>query len=722
MTEKQIIKTNKNSCNSILNRKLHDAFAEIKKLLEQSEKSEYTILFEKYSQTYTFLLEYTFKGVNDPERPKIYRRLQIDLLELTEKLSDSLLTEISSNRIYTEKRTLNKELLRTNKNILTLVTEIIAIKDDESLERKKLANELFTTLWLKEDYKSSECEFIRDYSQGKELKSYEKSLIVSALTISLLHSFNENKVHTLFDFYDAHEPLVWNRALVGLVLVLFHYNERVELYPKITSRIKLLIENKNIEQHVETIFLQLTKSKETKEISEKLRDEIIPEMEKFKPKMEEKLDLDKILSDSLIEDTNPDWEEIFDEAPNLLDKMQEFSELQLDGSDVFMSAFAGLKHFPFFKTTSNWFIPFYKENADIGNAANPENTSNYDAAEGLEHSIFMCNSDKYSFLFSLEMMPTTQSKMITGLFKAEAESMKDIQKEDDLLDKNNKEKHIFTRYIQDLYRFFNLHPWRSDFYNIFESKLDIHNSLLLKLLGNYNDLMLTIAELNFSKKYFSEAKEIFLQVDLTETAAKRIHEKIGFSFQKEKDFKNALKHYQYAELYGEESLWLIKKIAFSFRKLQQFDKAIEYYRKAENKQPDNLHTQANIAHSYLYSENYEEAFKHYQKVEYFDPNNIKVMRPLAWCAFVLEKFDTAEKYYKKLITIEASAYDHINLGHLKLCSNEKEKAIIQYKKALKLISMETFEETILEDKKILIENSIDENEVNLLLDFLKFQS
>ena len=40
--------------------------------------------------------------------------------------------------------------------------------------------------------------------------------------------------------------------------------------------------------------------------------------------------------------------------------------MQIEGSDVFMSAFSKLKNFPFFNEFSNWFSPFYKENEFIG--------------------------------------------------------------------------------------------------------------------------------------------------------------------------------------------------------------------------------------------------------------------------------------------------------------------------------------------------------------------
>ena len=36
--------------------------------------------------------------------------------------------------------------------------------------------------------------------------------------------------------------------------------------------------------------------------------------------------------------------------------------LQVEGSDVLMSAFSQLKDFDFFKDVTNWFLPFYKEN------------------------------------------------------------------------------------------------------------------------------------------------------------------------------------------------------------------------------------------------------------------------------------------------------------------------------------------------------------------------
>lgn len=722
MTEKETKKKYISAYKSITGQKLHNAFKIIKELLTQADKTECNNLFEKYLQTYSFLLEYSAKGVADPQRPEIFRKLQTDLLDLLERVKNEILIKVSQNKLYAQKRIIQPNILKYNRSVHSLLNELISIKESESPERKETLNKLFEFLMFCNTFTTEDKELLRKYSKSNKLKAHEKSVIISAITVSLLHWFNPKKVHSLFDFYQNSEQLARNRALVGIVLVFFRYSERIKLYTKINERAKLMLENEELKSHIETILVQLTKSKETKEISEKLIDDIIPEVAKFKPKIADKLDLDKILSDKLIEDANPDWEEIFDEAPDLLNKMQQYSEMQLDGTDVFMSAFSKLKNFPFFSKPINWFMPFYKENSEIlSSPLAPQDELSQSAGEGLEHSMFMCNSDKYSFYYNLNMAPPAQKKMIVELFKAEISQLKDIDKEDKLLNKGNDNKYIFTRYIQDLYRFFNLHPWREDFYNIFAGKLDVYNNPIVRSLDNYNDILLTLGELNFSKKYFNDACDIFLQADVKKGNTQKIYEKIAFSFQKQKDYKNALKYYQYAEFLEEDSVWLQKKIAFCHRKLGDFDKAITYYRKAEEKEPENLHIQANIARSYLFSENYQEAFKHYQKVEYFDSDNIKVMRPLAWCAFALSKFDTADRYYKKLMDIESNSYDYVNYAHLLLVKNDREKAIEFYKKGLKDLGEEEFTEVIEEDRAILINHKIDNMEIDLLQDYLKMQ-
>ncbi len=164
----------------------------------------------------------------------------------------------------------------------------------------------------------------------------------------------------------------------------------------------------DVGSHFEFIAIQLLKSKETEKISKRLQEEILTRNGQISTHvLRDKLDLDNILSDDFDEDKNPDWETVFEDAPELLDKLQEISKLQMEGSDVFMSTFARLKHFSFFSEIINWFRPFYKEDYALTNSLKDESQDiKIDAfLEGMEESFFMCNSDKYSFCLNIPHMP-----------------------------------------------------------------------------------------------------------------------------------------------------------------------------------------------------------------------------------------------------------------------------------------------------------------------------
>ena len=113
------------------------------------------------------------------------------------------------------------------------------------------------------------------------------------------------------------------------------------------------------------VIQQFIKARETEKITRKIQQEILPEMIRIKSKLEEKLDLENLFSSINPEDKNPEWESFFKESPDVYNKLEEFTNLQMEGADVFLGAFAMLKHFDFFNEVNNWFLPFYKENENI---------------------------------------------------------------------------------------------------------------------------------------------------------------------------------------------------------------------------------------------------------------------------------------------------------------------------------------------------------------------
>ena len=713
-------------CRLINNNKIADALLITDNLIDKVNDGEIKQKFETQKETFYYLLEYAVKGTNDPERIRIYKNIQKNLLGIADKLRIKYADKfLNTTKLSIQRKILQEQILQHNISVNSEVTKLLKTdKTPEENERKTLINKIFFLIWLSDELSDKDFEILSKAALSKKLFIHEASVIVSAVTISLLRYFDKNKFRLLFKFYDADLQKVWNRALVGLILAFYKYNDRIKLYDDLQTGLENIKHDDNLKKYVEQIIFQFIRSKETEKISKKLQNEIIPEMQKFRPKIEDKLNLDDILSDGLIEDSNPDWEELFDDAPELLDKMADFSKLQLEGSDVFMSAFAHFKNFPFFNDAANWFMPFYSENSYIkelfGNFEDDFDSKTF--ITGLERSPYMCNSDKYSFCLNIGMMPDAQRKMIVELFKQESKQTSEISKEDKLLDKTVEDKQIFTRYIQDLYRFFKLHPLKNEIEDIFDTDFDFHNTVLYKILVNDDSVTEKIAEMNFKKGFYEDAAEIFENLKFEDiNKEEKKYEKIGFCYQKIKNYEKALENYKKAEIIKKPSLWLTKKIAFCWRKLQNFENALEYYLQAEKQDEENLHIQANIGHCLLETGDYENALKKYFKVEYYDPDNKSVMRPLAWCSFLVGKNDTAESYYEKLLNENPTTYDYINYGHLLFSQGKKIKASEMYVKAVKLSDIQTVEEAIIEDKEVLKKFGASMNDIDLIIDYVKIK-
>jgi tetratricopeptide (TPR) repeat protein len=705
-------------CKSISEHKLSDVFFELNKIVK--ENPSLVIFKEKIrrqSETYTNLLKYSFGEVKDPDRDKIYKSLLRSLYKIADEIKLSLFNEIKYLALNTIKQEVDFSLI-TERPLVE--KEILSGRTNKSVYK------LFKKIWLSGVLDNEELEILKKVLKSKNISWVNESLMVSALTISLLSNFDELKFKLLFEFYHKGINKVWQRALVGIVFATYIYSDRMEEYPEIIEKLVSLKQDKDFNDNLQYVVLQILRTKETEKISRKLHEEIIPEVAKFKPKIEEKLKLDDILQDPLGEDKNPDWEGVFGDSPELFSKLEEFSKMQIEGSDVFMSAFAMLKHFDFFKEPANWFLPFYKENQDIKEAFTFEKEGfNSDLfVEGLERSAFLCNSDKYSFIMNTRYMPDMQKNMMLEMFNAELESMNELVKDDELVNMSALNKYQVNQYIQDLYRFYKLHTNKNEFIDIFDKNLDVFRSKVLLNEWFSVELYKNIGAFYFTKEYYQESIDVYkLLIDngFNEQSA---FEKIAYSYQKLRDFTNALSYYKKSELFDTNLTWTFKKIALCYRELENNELAIEYYQKAEKEEPENLYVQANLGHSYLRLKDYENALKHYFKVEYFAPSNTMILRPIAWCSFALGKFENSIKYYTKLIEKnEADFHDYINLGHAHWCNNQQSNAIEVYKKSIELADVkgQSIKKDFLDDRDFLVKFGILEFEIELMLDFLHFE-
>ena len=716
-----------------------DALDQLEKLTLECKDKDFSAQLEKHRETYRNMLKYSFELSDDPEKEKVYKHLVKSVLELVDDLRDDIIFHQKLLGYYSIK----SELERTSRLLsgksgnmfdnLSFQKEIEHILGESKVKgdrgkvqasedyHRSLLN-IFRIIWLTDKFREDEINLVSQVIPSRSIPRYDKCILVSSLTLSLIRHFDIHKVNLLFDLFDNKEDLVWQRALTGLVLGLFFHDLRLNYYPEIESRLKLIREDKNFGKNVEAIILQYLKARETEKVTRKIREEIFPEMLRIKSTLEEKLDLEDITSIKNLEDKNPEWETMFRDTPDLYDKLEEFSALQMEGSDVFISAFAMLKRFDFFDEFSHWFLPFYRENEYVTKSLE-DIKAGFDVSlfvEGLERSTVLCNSDKYSFCLNIKHMPALQQNMMMEMFNMEIKAMNELTSNDEMLDKFLRDRTIYTQYLQDLYRFFNLHPSKNEFEDVFDIPAGIEKSQLIKMMISDQKILRNIGEFYFEKGYYQEAINIFSHLPCDEDNFE-VFEKIAYGYQKIGDFEKAIENYHKAELFDKNKIWIYKKMAFCYRKLGYFKSALKYYKETEKEDPENLYIQLFIGHTYMDMEDFDTALKYYFKVEYKEPSNHKIYRPIAWCSFASGNFDTARKYFEKAIRKEASKNDYVNIGHIDWCMGDKKNAIENYKKAL-IKSGADFEwlATVFDqDQKYLMKYGIREFDIPLMIDYLK---
>jgi tetratricopeptide (TPR) repeat protein len=681
--------------------------------------------------TYKSMLRYTVEGISDPERQKIYNRTLTNLFSLADDVYLAYNKRFGNGIVYELRRkyasSTEDYLAVTIGQCLEGIDKWKLMGNGEALFPDMLNNSLqtvFELLLSGNDYYTREEVVIRSLFMEDSLPWPQQCVMTSAVSIHLLSHFNLPALDLLFSLAAHPHIEVKQRAIVGLMLVLFKYDKRLPFYPDIIDKLHKLNSGKLEKSILQTVVIQLMRTRETEKLARKLTDEILPEVARIHPNIRNRLDLDNIIGEKFMEGKNPDWEDIFLDSPGLMDKLEEFSRLQMEGSDLFLSTFRMLKHFPFFNHADKWFLPFSYPNPIVNEILKDESGpfKNPDLIQGMADSGVLCNSDKYSLILSIPMMPSAQKEMMGQMFLAEMGAISEIEKSEELIGPEKKALSVSNQYIQDLYRFFRVYPKREAMEDPFSTPLDFHNCFFVGEVFAEDGFYLKLGSYLFEKDRFKEAQEVFITLFSQTIPDMQLLQKLAYCHQQLHEHEQALQYYLQADLFDHSQVWNLKKVALCYRQLKNPEKALEYYKEAERVSPDNLHTQVSIGHCLLETKNFEEALKYYFKVEYLDPKNKKVWRPIVWCALALGKFDLAEKYSKKLIDDSPTHHDFMNMGHVKWCEGKRKEALKWYQKSIKHPgnSLNEFLEAFKNDLSMLIGHEVDESDIPIMMDQLRY--
>ena len=730
MNRKEIDQRYARVCDLICTQQLKSALEELEKLSRFSTKPEYYYQLETFSENYRTLLRYAFEGYQDPEQQNILNGLSGSMLHMADDLRLTLLGPERISR-RSEKRNLlgmfgdDPPAIAGRIEEFFFHREVNKLIEDDDLLTVEQSDHIFKLIWLTGILSGEHISLIRRIMNSDLVEWHEKCLVVSAVTMSLFNQFDQNKIILLLEFAEAGENQVFQRALTGLVLSLLFYDKRLVFFPELVEKLKKLTVDETIVPQVEFILMQLLMTRETDKITREFEEEVLPEMKKMMPKIEDKLQLDDMTADEELEGKNPGWKDMIEEVPGLYEKIEKFSKMQMEGGDVFMSTFQMLKRFDFFNVMSNWFVPFHTGHPEIKNSFSEKEEINSRLLESLDKAFYICNSDKYSFSINFRAIPDQQRSMIVANFEAEFAQMKEMASEEQLLDQSLLNNSVFIQYIQDLYRFFKLFPSRMEFDDVFQFKIRLRDLYFYRTCFERSGFPEKAAAFHFDNDHYHDAISEYEGIMEKSGPSNEIFEKIGYCYQKTGRFKKAVEYYRKAELYDANRQWILKKLGWCCLKLKDYQEALAYFKDASALQPDDVNLQLQIGQCHLNLKEYEQALHQYAKLRFFSPDNLRVLRPIAYCHFVLGKPDLAVEIYAQILglTSNPSAYDLMNAAHVRLCLGQRKEALHLYRQSLMQDTpgrselMEAFDE----DAPYLVINGIQPEEIPLIRDYLMFQ-
>ncbi len=712
-------------------RRLVLALKYLKTMVDDTQRWDLSEELNKISTSYNYMLQYLSQGALDPQRDNILAQIITDAYQLTDKTVIALAGPQSTHIFYQRNQQYKNQQLKAmvdeyvvKRGTLQLMDgnndETIRNNDDETYilrQCENLESDIFNKIWSSFPATTADVETITALLANEELPAHLKSLVLSALTLGLSKFFDAQKLKLLLNSYvtlcDSELKL---RALIGAVIIIFLYRNRIAFYNDVVDAFKQLEDEPDFLSDMRLIYTRLIHSRNTENISQKLHDIITPEINKMSSDL-----LNKIkgkspgsLEISEIEE-NPQWQEWLDKS-GITNKLEELNELQLQGGDVFISTFSKLKSFPFFNTLSNWFLPYHDKTSITKSAFGDKKhplTSLFSVMP------ILCDSDKYSMLLYMASAPESQRNMLFQQFEAQREQLQELQSEE-AQSVIKMRDNIVNRYIQDLYRFFKLFSRRREFMSIFDTDIKLSDVECLKPYINDTSTLSVIAEFYFKNGFYEDAIKYYRDMISNRDADPHVYQKIAFAQQSLGKLRDALKNYSRYELVNNADTWNTKQMAQCYRSMHNYDMAIEYYNKALELSPQSVNLCLNLGHCYLDKGEYDNALQQYYKADFMPKAKHRAWRPIAWCSLLTGKHEQAVNYYEKIINDDTpSSQDYLNYGHVLQSMGRIADALTQYRKSLGLDGndQEAFSRLYFDDAKYLVNKlGIPSSDYALVLD------
>jgi len=657
-------------------------------------------------EAYSLMTRYALDGMVDPERENLLTDIRQTISDLSRNCLRTVRMVDDPALYYSIARV---EAMHPDETIPALAEAMdkaslasLGLPDaPTTAQAEEISRKLFNRIWTTHPLNHADTDALGHLLTDITVPSQIKRHIAAALMLGLLEFQDEKRLQLLADAYTAthdKEPDAAMTALTCLLTAMWIHRD-YKLRSKTRARLDALTEIPSWKRDVRTIYLEMARARDTERINRKIRDELMPGLMKLRPDLEKRMGTSGIIDPSAIEE-NPEWQEILDNS-GITDKLRELSEIQEEGGDVMMAAMSNLKNFPFFHEVANWFLPF--------DTNHPAIRDNSPIASLVKHMPGMCDSDKYSLMLAIGMMPADRRKAFSEQVKIQGAGMAEMAAASRTDDSGTAHREAASLFVRTAYRFFKLFRRKGEFNDPFASPVNLAALPFTAPVLSDKATLELMAEFYFKRGYHNQALELFNRLIHSAPTTAQLFQKIGYCLQKQGDISGALEAYENSELLQSDSLWTLKRIAACHRALGNTEKAIEYYRRIEQNCPDDARIALTLGHCLLEAHRPAEALKLYFKAEYLNPDNHKTLRPIAWASLLTGDFDRSARYYNLIIEDSPEAGDFINAGHLEMARKHYHDAVGRYSRALAMMEFDTrsFLKAIADDSSVMISLGID---------------
>ena len=640
---------------------------------------------EEVKTSYSYLLSYVRRGVEDPTRSKMLQDILLRTGELNLQAYQCYKDKYDNNRYHAERRLQRGTPFEPQRWLAALeeysddlsLSQLATGSADQEVtiikQHEQTLSQLFNATWASDLWSKTIAAEMQGYLTSERLYPADRQLLVSAVTLGTWEYFDVNKLSWLMTACTHEDPVTRLRALTGVFLTLCLHQGCLTDYPMLHAQFSLLCEQYEVIRLLTFLAMTMFRSFDVEEINQRMQQEILPKMmkdlqEKAQKQAQEEGDGDEA-------GFSPDWEKFTQGVTG--EKMREMGELQMKGFDLNYGTFSRLKQFPFFQSLCHWFYPYDPHvltslGIDARKHQKQANVLNMVLQSGL-----VCDSDKYSLCFLMERLTGELSKsLLERTFSSNL--MGEIEQREELLqEKALAPESILQLYIQDLYRFYHLSSLRQGLRNPFEHPQELGLCDQLIAWTKESALVKPLADYLLEQHHYEEAAHAYTLLQQPDNA--ELTAKLGYCYQHLRQYDKAIQCYLHADILQPDHLWTLSQLATCYRRIQRYEEAVKYYRQLEYLKPGKNSVLYHLGHSLRLLGRFEEALSPLFQLDIQDEHNPKVWRDILWCSLQLGKEETCRSYIEKLLAEpNPDATDFLHAGHFAWLMEDEEAAVGHY--------------------------------------------